>query len=80
MKKPQRFILAVVLALMLVSTAFAGDIWTPAPAPPPPGSPSITTPGDILTGASVARQDRTPASDSVEGMALNLLQILLSVF
>lgn len=80
MKKQQRLIMAVVLALMLAPSAFAGDIWTPAPAPPPPGSPSTTTTGDIWTGASVALQDPALARDSVEGMALNLLQSILSVF
>lgn len=81
MEKLQRLTMAAVLTLMLAASAFAGDIWVgKAPPPPPPGSPSTTTPGDIWTPASVATQDPALASDSVEGVALSLLQSILSVF
>jgi hypothetical protein len=81
MKKLQRLTMAVVLTLMLAASAFAGDIWLgKAPPPPPPGSSSTTTPGDIWTGTSGETQSPAFASDSVEGIALNLLQCTLSMF
>jgi hypothetical protein len=73
MKKLQRLTMTVVLTLMLAASAFAGDIWLGKAQPPPP-------PGEIWTSTSAEPQGPGPASDSVEGIALNLLQSILSVF
>lgn len=73
MKNLQRFTMAVVLALMLTASTSAGDIWIGKAPPPPPSS-------DIPTPTSAETQSPVPASDSVEGIALNLLQSILSVF
>ncbi len=78
MKKLQRFSIAVVLTLTLAASAFAGDIWLGI-APPPPG--------DIWTGKAPSPPDSPSTttvecapSDSAIGVALNLLQDVLSVF
>lgn len=73
MKNLQRFTMAVALALLLAASTSAGDIWI-GKAPPPPPS------GDIPIPTSAETQRAAPASDSVEGIALNLLQSILSVF
>ncbi|MCU1264916.1 MAG: hypothetical protein JWM21_1234 [Acidobacteria bacterium] len=73
MKNPQRFTMAVVLALMLAASTSAGDIWIGKAPPPPPSS-------DMPITASAETQGAAPARDSVEGIALNLLQSILSVF
>lgn len=73
---------AFVLTLALTMPAFAGDIHTMVAAPPPPAPASITTEGVISTG--VAGQDSTgsgeaSAGDSIAGLALSLLQSVLSL-
>ena len=81
MKKLQRLPMAVVLTLMLAASAFAGDIWTGIAPPPPP-------PGDIWTPKTLSPPPDSPLattvecapSDSAIGVALNLLQDVLSVF
>jgi hypothetical protein len=81
MKRLQQLNIAVVLSLLFSVATFAGEIGMPkAPPPPPPGSSSTTTPGDIWIDTSAATQGPALASDSAEGIALNLLQSILSVF
>lgn len=79
MERLQQLNIAVVLSLLFSVATFAGEIGMPK-APPPPGSCSTTAPGDIWIDASVATQGPALVSDSVEGMALNLLLSILSVF
>jgi hypothetical protein len=80
MKKLQNLCAAVALALALVVPASAGDISTGITSTPP--SSSATTDGDISTG--VASQSGTGGSETsagaaVTGLALNLLQSVLSL-
>jgi hypothetical protein len=82
MKSLQQLSMVVVITLMLATSALAGDIWVDrAPPPPPPtsSSPTITS-RDIAIGTNATTQGATLASDSVEGIALNLLQIVLTLF
>ena len=75
MKKLERLSMAVALTIMLAGSAFAGDIYIPAP---PPDSSSATMPGDIETPRET--QNPNVLSDSATEAALNLLQSMLSVF
>lgn len=87
MKNLKQLGAAVVLTLALTLPAFAGEITTMV-MPPPPASPaSATTQGEIST--TVAGQITTmnegeistpvASADSVTGIALNLLQSVLSL-
>lgn len=81
MKKIQQLSMVAVLTFMLATSAFAGDIPIGIAPPPPPGSSSpapgqIETPGDAATPGIT----QTPGLASVEEVALNLLQSMLSVF
>ena len=78
MKNMKRLCLVGVFTLVLTTTSFAGDIQTGKAPPPPPDQPSATTPGQM--DAPPAIQNRQGASDSIEDIALNLLQTMLSVF
>ncbi|MGI9068537.1 MAG: hypothetical protein ACR2HX_19290 [Pyrinomonadaceae bacterium] len=81
MKKLQQLCLAGVFTFVLTTTTFAGDIQTGGftqPPPPPPDESTAIMPGDIETGPGV--QNPHAISDSVAGLALNLLQTMLSVF
>lgn len=81
---------SVVLALILTTPAFAGDIHTgitnPPPAPQGVISTGVTdspaTQGNIHTGVTnqESAEDGATASDSVTEIALNLLQSVLSLF
>jgi hypothetical protein len=91
MKKLQTLCAAVVLALALVVPASAGNMSTGSPTPPPDSSAttsgntstsSATTDGNMSTG--VANQSDTGSGDisagvAVTGLALNLLQSVLSL-
>jgi hypothetical protein len=78
MRKLQQLCTAVVLTLMLTTGAFAGIIETPKAPPPPPASSSATSPGEIPIPGDMPIN--SASSDSVELIALNLLQSVLSVF
>jgi hypothetical protein len=78
MKKTQRLCAVSLFILVLTTATFAGDIDTPkAPQPPPAGS-LAKGPGDIHTGREMQNPQGT--SESVAGVALSLLQTMLSVF
>jgi hypothetical protein len=85
MKKLQRLCLAVVFTVMVTSATLAGDISTPGiaqPAPTPsPASSSVMTTGDIPIGetSSTSKIDVSESS-CLTDVALDLLQIMLSVF
>ncbi len=74
---------AVVLALAFAAPAFAGNIHTGVASPPPPQPASMTVGqteseanGTIHTGVA----ESEPEADTVTGIALNLLQSVLSLF
>lgn len=80
MKKLRRLCIAAVFTLVITTATLAGDISTPGIAQPPPqtlNESSTTTFGDIHTGGIQAPQ---AMGDSVTGIALNLLQTMLSMF
>jgi hypothetical protein len=68
---------AGVFTLVLTTATFAGDIQTGGSPQPPPTASSTLAPGDIETPGI---QNAQAMSDSVADIALNLLQIMLSVF
>ena len=77
MKTLKHLGMASMLTLVFTLPAFAGEIDVPGPAPaPPPHSASPTTPDDPATPGIT----QTPGLASVEEVALNLLQSMLSVF
>jgi hypothetical protein len=85
MKKLQRLSAATVFAFVLTSATFAGEISTPgiaqpAPSPSPTSSSAMTT-GEIpiVEGSTTSEVDPS-ASNSLTGFALDLLQIMLTVF
>ncbi len=78
MKKLQRLCVVGVFASVLTTTTFAGDIHTGIATPPPPNASSAITLGDIGTPGDIQTPQAT--TDSVEDIALNLLQTMLSVF
>lgn len=82
MKTLRYFLVTLLLTLMLINTAFAGEMTTgittpqPAPTPTPEGQTSMALNGTIHTGDS----DEVPAGDSVVAeAALSLLQGVLSL-
>jgi hypothetical protein len=91
MKKLQTLCGAVVLALALVVPASAGDMstWITSPPPSSPATtdgdistPAPTTDGNMSTGVasqSGSGSGEASASDAVAGLALNLLQSVLSL-
>ena len=77
MRRFRQLSMAVMLALVLASGAFAGSIGTGPEPPPEP--PSATAPGSIGTPPSDA-QPEVFATDPIVDVALNLLQSALSLF
>lgn len=77
MKKLNVLSMAFALTLAVAPLASAGEIWIPAPPPPPSASPLAEAPGIMDTPGDI----HIPGSpgDSVTEAALNLLQSLLSV-
>ena len=74
MKTLQRFTVTVLLTLVLAASVFAGDIWTPTPAPP-------TDPASGTTLVSVETPSTSQPSELTIAVGLNLLlQSFLSVF
>lgn len=85
MKKLQRLSAATVFAFVLTSATFAGEISTPGiaqPAPTPsPASSSTMTTGEIPIGESSPTSEvDLSANNSLTDFALDLLQIMLTVF
>jgi len=84
MKKLQRLCTATIFTAVLASATFAGEISTPGvaqPLPSPtPASVSMTA-GEIPVGASSSTSEVDVSERSLlTDAALNLLQIMLSVF
>ena len=83
MKTLQRLCTATVFLVVLTSATLAGEISTPGfaqPTPTPtPVSSSAMTAGEIPTGGSTSEID-VSQSTLLTNVALNLLQIMLSVF
>ena len=69
MKSYRKFVAALVFALVLSASAFAGEMQTGRAAPP------STAPGEIHTDRAAS----TPKADITTGLALDLLQSLLSL-
>lgn len=81
MKTVQRLCTATVFLVVLTSATLAGEISTPGIAQPTPTavSSSAMTAGEIPTGGSTSEID-VSQSTLLTNVALNLLQIMLSVF
>jgi len=82
MEKLQRLCLATVLALLLTSATLAGEINTPGVAQPSPTPApySAMAAGEIPTGGSSTSEVDVTESNVLTDIAMNLLQIMLSVF
>ena len=85
MKKLQRLCVATVFTLVLTSATLAGEIHTPGiaqPTPTPtPASSSAMAAGEIPIGESSSTSEvDVSESTLLTNVALNLLQIMLSVF
>jgi hypothetical protein len=82
MKTLRQLSVALVFALALTVSAFAGDIETGKTQPSP--SPATTTAqGDIqttVTGQEETGSSEATAADSAAKIALNLLQSVLTLF
>jgi hypothetical protein len=83
MKTLRQFCVAVVFTLALALPAFAGEMDTGSPAPPPPSQPqTATVNGEMqigLTGQEETVSSEATATDSATEIALNLLQSVLSL-
>ena len=84
MKNYRNAAAALALALILCTSAFAGEMHTNAPSPPPAPTPAAhsviqagATDGETQTGDAVYVPE---APDTLTGIALNLLQSVLSLF
>lgn len=84
MKSYRNAVAALLLALVLATSAFAGEIHTgitdPDPQPTPAASGEVqtgATDGEIQTGVAPSAPD---ATDTVTGVALSLLQGVFSLF
>jgi hypothetical protein len=73
MKKLQRHWMVGLFILVLATTTFAGDIHTGSPQPPTDQPPTIA-PANTQGSASPA------TNETIVDTALNLLQVMLSVF
>ena len=83
MKKFQRLCLAAVFTVVLTSTTLAGDISTPgiAQPSPTPAPSSAMTAGEPPIGESSSTSEVDVSERSLlTEVALDLLQIMLSVF
>lgn len=81
MKIYRNAVATLVLTLMLFASAFAGEIQTGVTPPPPPP----TVKGEIHTGATdgmiqTGEAVSAPEAKTMTGIALNLLQSVLSLF
>ena len=83
MKKLQRLCVATVFTLVLTSATLAGDISTPgiAQPSPTPAPSSAMSAGEIPTNGRSSTSDVDVSESSLlTDVALDLLQIMLSVF
>jgi hypothetical protein len=85
MKKLQRLCVATVFTLVLTTASLAGEIHTPGiaqPTPTPtPASSSAMATGEIpIGGSSGTSEVDVYESNLLTDIALDLLQIMLSVF
>jgi len=69
---------ASVLVLLLACSAQAGWIQNPAPAPPPP-SPQTIEPAHAVQEPTAGNEIDTDVTDSLTGIALELLAVLPSL-
>lgn len=79
MRKLRKTSMAAVLALMLAPSALAGITDTPPAPVPPPEASSATATGTIETPPNGAQSLDAP-TDPVVDVALELMQIVLSLF
>jgi hypothetical protein len=83
MKKLQRLCLATLFTAVFATATLAGEINTPGiaqPSPTPPSSSAMVA-GEIPIGESSGTSEVDVfESNSLTNVALNLLQIMLSVF
>ncbi len=73
----------VVFTLALAIPAFAGEMDTGSPAPPPSQPQTAAVNGDIqttITGQEETGSSEATAADSATEIALNLLQSVLALF
>jgi len=78
MKKIKQLGMAVVIAMMIGTRAYAGTIHTGVSAPPPPPpQATLAAPGDIYIGEN---QDSGMTNEPLPDVVLMLLQSVLSVF
>ena len=83
MKTLRQFCVAVVFTLALALPAFAGEMDTGSPAPPPSQPQTATVNGEMpigLTGQEETVSSEATATDSATEIALNLLQSVLALF
>ncbi len=79
MKSYRNATAALLLALVLSTSAFAGIIQTGVTAPDPQPTPTASCTADGVMQAGEAAST-SEATDRVTGIALNLLQSVLSLF
>ena len=83
MKSLRQLCVAVVFILALALPAFAGEMDTGSPAPPPsqPQTAAVNGVMEIdLTGQEETGSGEVSATDSATEIALNLLQSVLALF
>jgi hypothetical protein len=81
MKRLHHFCVASVLTFALAISAFAGDINCGVTSAPPPQQSAVTD--DIHTGGTATSETSSAETvyiDPVTGIALDILQSLLSLF
>lgn len=82
MKKLQRLGIATVFTVVFTSATLAGEISTPGivqPPPTPPPSSAMTT-REMPIGESSSTSEDVSETNSLTDVAVNLLQLMLSVF
>lgn len=81
MKKVQRLCAATIFALVFASAMFAGEISTPGVAQPSPTPTSAMVASEIPIRASSSTSEVDVSEiTALTSVALDLLQIMLSVF
>jgi hypothetical protein len=79
MRTLRQLSMAILLTLMLGTCSLAGIIECPPAPAPPPEQPLATATGIIGTSPSGA-EPIAPATDPVVGVALDVIQSVLSLF